>query len=205
MRRASSEPAASFNVHDHGRRDGYAPVLVVPSSSVRHLEPTGREVSMGQEEIIVSKTDLNGRITYVNDVFLRISSFTREEVIGQPHSFIRHPDMPRCVFRLLWESIQNGKEIFAYVVNMTKNGDHYWVLANITPTFDAHGAIIGYHSNRRAPDRAALDAIRPLYQQLCAIERSHPRKAEAITASTQELQRHVAGGFSSYEEFVFSL
>jgi PAS domain S-box-containing protein len=111
--------------------------------------PTGRERTFDDEEIIVSKTDLSGRITYANDVFLRISGYTEAEVIGQPHSLIRHPDMPRSVFNLLWKTIGAGQEIFAYVVNMAKNGDHYWVLAHVTPTFGPAGDIIGFHSNRR--------------------------------------------------------
>ncbi len=97
------------------------------------IVPTNREVFFGENEIIVSKTDTTGRITYANDVFLAISGYTETETLAQPHSFIRHPDMPRCVYRLLWEAIQSKNEIFAYVKNMTKTGDHYWALAHVTP------------------------------------------------------------------------
>lgn len=86
---------------------------------------TGKEVFFKPEEIIVSKTDLKGRITYANRVFLDISGFTEAELLGKPHSILRHPEMPRCVFKLLWDTIQNGSEIFAYVINRCKNGDHY--------------------------------------------------------------------------------
>ena len=96
---------------------------------------TGVERTFGEDEIIVSKTDLTGRITYANDVFLRISGYAEAEVLGQPHSIIRHPGTPRAVFSLLWRTIESGREIFAYVVNRAKNGDHYWVLAHVTPTF----------------------------------------------------------------------
>ncbi|WPZ32357.1 PAS domain-containing protein [Thalassobaculum sp. OXR-137] len=81
------------------------------------ITPTNREVFFGDDEIIVSKTDTTGRITYANDVFLRIAGYTVEETLGQPHSFIRHPDMPRNVFKLLWDAIQAKGEIFAYVMN----------------------------------------------------------------------------------------
>jgi PAS domain S-box-containing protein len=80
-----------------------------------------------EDEIIVSKTDLKGLITYANKTFLDISGFTEEELLGQPHNIIRHPDMPQCVFKLLWKTVAKGDEIFAYVKNMCKNGDHYWV------------------------------------------------------------------------------
>ena len=82
--------------------------------------PAGEEVRFGLEDIIVSKTDAKGRITYVNRVFLDVSGYTRNELLGQPHSIIRHPDMPAGVFKLLWDTIQGGHEIFAYVKNSAK-------------------------------------------------------------------------------------
>jgi PAS domain S-box-containing protein len=90
-----------------------------------------------------------GHITYANDVFLRLSKYPLREVLGAPHSLIRHPDMPRCVFKLLWDTIEAKKEIFAYVLNMARDGNHYWVFAHVTPTLDAEQKIVGYHSNRR--------------------------------------------------------
>lgn len=167
--------------------------------------PTGREIHFGEEEIIVSKTDRSGRITYANDVFLRIAGYRESEVIGQPHSMIRHPDMPRCVFKLLWDTIQGGKEIFAYVVNMAKNGDHYWVFAHVTPTFGPTGEIVGYHSSRRCPTREALEKVRPLYQQLLAAEQRERSKADQIAASTTLLTSALTSHKLAYDEFVFSL
>jgi len=88
------------------------------------VQPTSRERLWGEEEIIVSKTDLKGIITYANRTFLKVSGYSEEELLGKPHSIIRHPDMPRCVFKLLWDTIEAGREILAYVKNMAKNGDH---------------------------------------------------------------------------------
>jgi len=167
--------------------------------------PTGRERTFNDEEIIVSKTDLSGRITYANDVFLRISGYTEAEVIGQPHSLIRHPDMPRSVFNLLWQTIAAGREIFAYVVNMAKDGDHYWVLAHVTPTFGPGGDIIGYHSNRRTPDRTALAAIMPLYRTLLLEEQRHETKASQIAASGDLLKEVLVQKGMPYDELMFSL
>ena len=103
---------------------------------------TGIERKFADDDIIVSKTDLKGRITYANQIFLEIAGYTEKEVLGQPHSMIRHPGMPRCVFKLLWQTIEAGHEIFAYVVNRAKNGDHYWVYAHVTPSFDSTGKIV---------------------------------------------------------------
>ena len=114
---------------------------------------TGVEQTFADDEIIVSKTDTSGRITYANDVFLRICGYREDELLDQPHSMIRHPDMPRAVFKLLWDRISSGGEIFAFVVNCCRNGDHYWVLAHVTPDFDEAGRIVGYHSSRRLPKR----------------------------------------------------
>ena len=169
------------------------------------VEPTGRERTFGEEEIIVSKTDVSGRLTYTNDVFIRVSGYTESELLGKAHSLIRHPEMPRCVFQLLWDTIQSGSEIFAYVVNLSKNGDHYWVFAHVTPTFGPSGEIIGYHSNRRSPDRDAVDKIRPLYAQLLAEEQRASSKAEAIVASSRILKEALGRTKLQYDEFVFSL
>ena len=134
------------------------------------VRPTGIECSFGEEELIVSKTDLKGRVTYANDVFVRMSKFPMQELMGAPHSLIRHPDMPRCVFKLLWDTVEAKQEIFAYVINMARNGDHYWVFAHVTPTFDANRIIIGYDSNRRKPERAQVEKVKPLYAALLAEE-----------------------------------
>ena len=182
-----------------------APPPAHGKQSASRRGPTGIEVSFGEDEIIVSKTDLDGKLTYANDVFLRVSGYSAEETIGMPHSFIRHPEMPRCVFKLLWDTVQDGREIFAYVVNLTKDGSHYWVFANVTPTFGARGDIIGYHSNRRLPDRSQVERVRSLYQRLVAIEKQHSSKAAAVAASTEALNEIVLQNHKSYEEFVFSI
>jgi len=166
---------------------------------------TGRETTFPESEIIVSKTDPQGRITYVNDVFLSVSGYTEAEVMGQPHNIIRHPEMPRCVFKLLWETVSSGKEIFAYVNNRAKNGDFYWVLAHVTPNFGKNREIVGYHSNRRVPTRESIRKITPIYQQLLAEENKHADRKEGMAASTRLLLNLLAQQGISYAEFVLSL
>src|SRR4051794_38246850 len=98
------------------------------------ITPTQREVFFDKDSFIVSKTDLKGRITYANKAFCDIAGYAEGEVIGQPHSIIRHPDMPRAIFKVLWDAIAEGREVFAYVKNMCRGGDHYWVFAHVTPS-----------------------------------------------------------------------
>ncbi|NOT43392.1 MAG: PAS domain S-box protein [Acidobacteria bacterium] len=169
------------------------------------IVPTGREVSFREDEIIVSKTDLHGIIRYANDVFIRVSGYSESELIGQPHSILRHPDMPRAVFSLLWETIKARRELFAYVVNLTRSGDHYWVFAHVTPSFDLQGQHVGYHSNRRVPHPDALAAVRTLYASLLAEERRHPNRQAAIDASTALLHQQLRAAGTGYDEFVFGL
>ena len=173
----------------------------------RELIPlTGIERFFDENEIIVSKTNLKGHITYANDVFLRLADYTEEEIMGAPHSTIRHPDMPRCVFKLLWDSIMAGKEIFAFVLNRAKCGDHYWVLAHVTPTFGENGSITGYHSNRRVPDKKVLkDVIVPLYQNLLAEENRHANRHDGMLAGEKMILDLLASKGVSYDELIFSL
>lgn len=174
----------------------------MPSARPR---PTGRERTFREDEIIVSKTDLKGIITYANPVFVRVSGYSEEELLGAPHNLIRHPQMPRCVFKLLWDTIEAGHEIFAYVVNLCKNGDHYWVFAHVTPTFNDRGEIVSYHSSRRVPDRAAVCAVEPLYAELLACEQSYDDRKAGMEAATELLLSQLDRAGVAYEEFVFSL
>lgn len=169
------------------------------------IQPSGRERRFDADEIIVSKTDSTGRITYVNDVFCRVALYDEAELVGQPHSVIRHPDMPRCVFKLLWDTIERGEEIFAFVKNMAKNGDHYWVLAHVTPTADAQGKIVGYHSNRRLPDEASVRTIEAIYREVLAEEQRHADRKQGMQAGYDLLQAKLGALGLTYDRFVFSL
>jgi len=171
-----------------------------------NLSLTGVERFFDVDELIVSKTDLKGRITYANDIFQQVAGYSVNELMGQPHSIIRHPDMPRCVFKLLWDTIEKGEEIFAYVINRCKNGDHYWVYANITASRDDKGKIISYHSNRRVPERAVVnDAIIPLYKVLLDEEGRHKNARAGMAASFRIMLELLREKNMEYDEFLFSL
>lgn len=167
--------------------------------------PNGQRRRFGTDEIIVSKTDTRGHITYANDVFVRVSGYAEEELLGAPHSIIRHPDMPRAVFHLLWETIERGEEIFAFVNNLAADGANYWVLAHVTPSFDATHRIVGYHSHRRSPDDAAIAEVEPLYRALLAEERTQTTAHAQVAAGRALLDRTLAEAGVTYEELVWGV
>lgn len=169
------------------------------------IQPSGVETFFDASEIIVSKTNLKGHLTYTNDVFLKIAGYTEEECKDQPHSMIRHPNMPRCIFKLLWETIEKKEEVFAYVVNMTKNGDHYWVLAHVTPSLDEDGKVTGFHSNRRVPGREAVAKVEALYADLAKTEQSHSNAKEGLQAGYEQLLSFVNDNGGKYEELIFNI
>ena len=160
----------------------------------------GDELRFDENLFIVSKTDLKGRITYANDLFVEVSEYSEDELIGAPHNILRHADMPRAVFKLLWDAIGSGKEIFAYVKNRTKNGKYYWVHAYVTPEFDPKTkAITGYHSVRRSPSPKGVAAIAPLYEKMLQVERSG-----GMDASLRLLKETLSQHKASYDDFILS-
>ena len=155
---------------------------------------------MNKNDFIVSKTDLQGRITYSNRIFMQMGEYTEGELLGQPHSIIRHPSMPKTVFKLLWDMIQNKEEVFAYVLNKTKKGNEYWVYANVTPSLDENGKTIGYFSVRRMPNPKALERIIPLYKQMLQAEQSG-----GTNAGTKILTDILDEEGVSYNEFIIAI
>ncbi len=170
----------------------------------QHIQPTQNERVMRDDDFIVSKTDLKGRITYGNQIFIEFSGFTEAECLGKQHNLVRHPDMPRCVFKLLWQHLENGQEIFAYVKNLCKDGSYYWVLANVTPSRDEQGHIVGYYSVRRKPSAKAMSVITPLYRELLQIEQNAGSR-DAIAASLSHMHNLLQEKGVSYERFILDL
>ena len=162
--------------------------------------PTTLEKTLHQDDFIVSKTDMNGKILYGNKIFIKMSGYAETELLGQPHSILRHPDMPKIVFKLLWERIQKKKEIFAYVKNLCKDGAYYWVFANVTVTIDEKGNARDYHSVRRKPSHKALEIIPNLYNQLLSAE-----KSGGIDASKTLLEKILKEQGVNYDGFILSL
>jgi PAS domain S-box-containing protein len=168
------------------------------------IQPTTTEKLMREQDFIVSKTDTSGRITYGNRIFIEYSGYTAEELLGTQHNIIRHPDMPRGVFKFLWDTLGTEKECFAYVKNMAKDGSFYWVFANVTPDYDASKRVTGYFSVRRMPKRGAVDAMTDVYRAMLAEEQKAGPK-DACAASLNWLVNVLTQKGVSYEEFILSL
>jgi PAS domain S-box-containing protein len=162
--------------------------------------PTNNEIKMKQDDFIVSKTDKKGIITYGNEIFINMSGYTEKELIGTPHSILRHPDMPRIVFKLLWDRIQEKQEIFAYVKNLAKDGSFYWVFTNVTASLDSQGNIRDYYSVRRAPNPSAIATIEPVYKLLLDAE-----KEGGMEASGKLLNDFLKEKGVSYDKLILSL
>lgn len=162
------------------------------------------EVLLADDDLIISKTDLKGRITYANRTFIRIAGYDEEALLNQPHNLIRHPDMPKGVFKFLWQELQQGHEFFGFVKNYTLDHGYYWVFANITPDIDSQGCIKGYFSVRRKPSSEAIGTISAIYQKMVEIEARHS-KAEAPKHSLAFLNQLLDSKKVSYERFVMQL
>ncbi|MEQ1637497.1 MAG: Tar ligand binding domain-containing protein, partial [Methylococcales bacterium] len=124
---------------------------------------TDKEIQVSEAETLVSKTDLKGMITYVNDAFIKISGYSESELLGQSHNIIRHPDMPSETFADLWSNCKAGKPWSGVVKNCCKNGDYYWVLANVVPIFERN-QLTGYGSLRSKPTRQQIETAEKAYR-----------------------------------------
>ena len=169
-----------------------------------NITPNNNEKSFKENVLLVTKTNLKGIITYANRAFMEIVQIDEKILIGSPHNIIRHPDMPRIIFKYLWDYLQDGKEIHAYVKNICADGSYYWVMANVTPSFDNSNSadrnkIIGYHSARRTPNSASLEIIKKLYAKLLQAE-----KTAGITASEKIMNDLLEEKGLSYDEFILS-
>jgi PAS domain S-box-containing protein len=145
--------------------------------------PINEEIVLDPKRYIVSETDEKGKITFVNDYFIEVSGYTEDELMGKAHSIVRHPDMPKVVFKLLWETISQGKNINAVVKNLAKDGRYYWIFTEFESRRDTDtGEIIGYHAARKSISKHVLEIIAGLYDKLLEIE-----KNEGVEASEKYL------------------
>jgi PAS domain S-box-containing protein len=164
-----------------------------------NITPTNKEVTFDENTLLVTKTDTSGKITYANRAFIDIVKMQESELIGKPHNIIRHPDMPRVIFKLLWDYLKSGREINAYVKNLCSDGSYYWVLANVTPSY-FNDKVVGYHSARKKPKSASLDIIKPLYKTLLDLE-----KQGGMEASMKKIDELLKEKGVEYDEFILSI
>ena len=168
------------------------------------IQPTRKDRIMRDNDFIVSKTDLKGLITYANEIFIEFCGYSQYELFNAQHNIIRHPDMPRAVFDLMWKTLQAGNEFNGYVKNMSKDGGFYWVFANVTPSYDNNKDIIGYYSVRRNPSQQAIQVVEPIYKEMVATE-EHSGSRNAIKDSTALLLSKLEQLGVSYDQFALSI
>lgn len=159
-----------------------------------------KEIVLSENALITSKTDLKGNIIYANNDFLKYAGYKVDELLYKSHNIVRHEDMPRTVFKCLWDYIQKGDEIFAYVKNKTKDNNYYWVFANVTPSIDINNNIIGYYSVRRMPNKSAISTIESLYSDLLRVEQQ-----QGLNKGVEMLENFCKDADKTYNELIFSL
>lgn len=130
------------------------------------VTPTDVEHEVKSVDIIVSKGNEAGDISYANPIFFKLAGYTQGELLDKPHSLIRHPDMPKIVFKFLWDNLQAGKDVKAFVKNLSKDGGYYWVFAHVRVATNPDGSFRNYVSTRRGMNSNAREIVEPLYKQL---------------------------------------
>lgn len=166
-----------------------------------HLEHKNHEIKLSQKRYIVSKTDTKGIIEYGNDYFVEISGYSEAELIGQPHSIVRHPDMPKITFKLMWDRIKQGKNFIAVVKNLAKDGSYYWVVTDFEPKIDPiTNEIVSHTAFRKAAPKKAIDTMTPIYAKLLEIE-----KDGGMKASEEYLREFLEQNNTTYDDFINNL
>jgi PAS domain S-box-containing protein len=135
-------------------------------------EATDVEKEVRNIDLIVSKADEKGNITYVNPIFMKISGYSQGELYDKPHSILRHPDMPKVIFKYLWDNLKAGNDVVSYVKNLSKDGSYYWVLATVKMAKNPDGSFRNYMSTRKCITQNAKDTISALYAKLLEAEKS---------------------------------
>lgn len=158
--------------------------------------PTDVEHEVTNIDMIVSKGDEEGNITYTNPIFMKISGYTQGELLDKPHSILRHPDMPKVIFKYLWDNIKEGKEVIAYVKNLCKDGGYYWVLAQVRVAKNPDGSFRNYVSTRKNVAEGTKEIIGNLYAKLLKIEQE-----DGVEASEKALMDFLAENGQSPETF----
>ena len=134
--------------------------------------PTAIEKQLTPIDLIVSKSDEKGNITYVNPVFIKISGYSQASLLEKPHAILRHPDMPKAIFHYLWQNITEGSDVVAYVKNLCSDGSYYWVMATVKMAKNPDGSFRNYLSTRKAITPKAKEYITKLYQEILDVEKT---------------------------------
>ncbi|MEE9350491.1 MAG: PAS domain-containing protein [Flavobacteriaceae bacterium] len=142
------------------------------------IDSIEKEVHIAPNKVIMSKTDYKGLLQYANDYFIEICGYSNEELIGKAHNIIRHPDMPKVIFKTLWNKLHKGKNLYAIVKNKTKDGNYYWVVTKFETTFDKEGNIISHYARRKAVPTKVREIAESIYKTILEIEKHDVNVAE---------------------------
>ena len=169
--------------------------------TVERPTPIDREVGWNKSQVVISETDVYGRITNVNDVFCNVCGYSPEEMIGQPHSIIRHPDMPKLVFKLLWDNLKVGNNFIGVIKNLAKSGEYYWVITDFEMRRDATGNITHYIARRKSVPKAVIENyVAPLYETLLKLE-----KVGGMELSSRFFKNYLAKQGKDYIDFIIDV
>ncbi|RYJ36871.1 MULTISPECIES: PAS domain-containing protein [Flavobacterium] len=160
--------------------------------------PSDREVDWNKNKVLLSKTDKKGTILYANEDFIDVSGYDEFELVGQPHNIIRHPDMPKVIFKFLWDSIKSSENIHVIIKNMAKTGRYYWVVTDFKIVADTDGEIVGFFCTRKSvPNDIIVKFIEPLYKKLLQIE-----ETSGMHASEEYLVGFLEERKKTYMEYI---
>ncbi|MBE7629213.1 PAS domain-containing protein [Tenacibaculum piscium] len=168
---------------------------------LRPQQIINEEIKWDKTQTIISKTDASGTILYMNDAFEAVSEYNKIELIGEPHNIIRHPDMPKIIFKVLWENLKGKKNFHAIVKNLTRTGRYYWVITDFTIDKDEKGNVVGYTGRRKALPNSVVEKIAPLYKTLLEIEKVKGEPASKLYFDAY-LKEEIG---KSYDDFVVDL
>ena len=169
--------------------------------TVQRPTPIDKEVNWNKSLVVISETDVYGRITNVNDVFCNVCGYSATEMVGQPHSIIRHPDMPKLIFKLLWDNIKLGNNFIGVIKNLAKSGEYYWVITDFEMRRDGDGNITHYIARRRSVPKGVIDNyVAPFYDTLLKLE-----KIGGMELSTRFFKNYLAKQGKDYIDFIIDI
>ena len=172
-----------------------------PIPTIEKPTPIDREVQWDKTKTLISETDVKGTITNVNDVFCAVAHYSASELIGQPHNLIRHPDMPKLIFKLLWDNLKVGNNFVGVIKNLAKTGEYYWVVTDFEMRRDAMGNITHYIGRRKSvPEAAINNYLAPFYESLLKME-----KIGGVELSSRFFKNYLAKQGKDYIDFVISI
>ena len=172
-----------------------------PIPTIERPTPIDREVQWDKTKTLISETDVKGTITNVNDVFCAVAHYSASELIGQPHNLIRHPDMPKLIFKLLWDNLKVGNNFVGVIKNLAKTGEYYWVVTDFEMRRDAMGNITHYIGRRKSvPEAAINNYLAPFYESLLKME-----KIGGVELSSRFFMNYLTKQGKDYIDFVISI